>query len=289
MPQPNTTDTDSVARGGGLRAAVRRLPRWLEVALFFALSVFLVNIIGIPMTLSLASMDTLNLLVPVMQFTPFLAALIIFWIIAPGRFRDVFATRRAGALRWSAIGVGLIALVAAVQLGVALLTGTWRLAPVEAFVGLLPVLVAVLVMQSAFAIGEEFGWRGWLVDRVGRWGFWRLSLAFMPLWMVWHLPVLATLSSESTFDKVIYFLSMGPWAPLLFALRLRSGSVWPAVLAHGAINSVRVYLLQSVPANPTDSVWIEVLGWVLLLAVAAWLMRPSVRRTIPELSRPGIG
>jgi fatty acid desaturase len=32
----------------------------------------------------------------------------------------------------------------------------------------------------------------------------------------------------------------------------------------------------------------EILGWVLLIAAAAWLMRPSVRGTIPEL-RPAAG
>lgn len=288
MSEPESTDTDSDGRAApatGLIAAVRRLPRRLELAVFFGLAVVLINLIGIPMTFSLVPIDALNLLVPLMQYTPLAAAVIMFLIIRPGRFRDVFAIRRAGTLRWGAIGVGIIAAVAAAQLGVALLTGTWQLAPMSQIVGLLPILVAVFAMQSVFAIGEEFGWRGWLVHRAAHWGFWRLSLAFMPLWMVWHLPVLATLTGESTFDKVIYFLSMGPWAPLLFALRLRSGSVWPAVLAHGAINSVRVYLLQSVPADPSDNLLIEVLSWVLLIAVAAWLMRPSVRPTIPELAR----
>ncbi len=98
-----------------------------------------------------------------LQYTPFVVALIMFRMLRPGRFRDVFAVRRAGVLRWGLIGVGIIAAVAAVELIFALMTGSSRLAPVDQIVGLLPVLVLVFAMQSVFAIGEEFGWRGWLV------------------------------------------------------------------------------------------------------------------------------
>lgn len=271
-----STANDGLTRSGG-RA------RWTEVAIYLGLTIVVMNILGIPMIIGLIPADLLNLVVPVLQYTPFVVALIMFRILRPGRFRDVFAVRRAGVLRWGSIGVGIIAAVAAAELIFGLVTGASRLAPAEQIAGLLPILVLVFVMQSVFAIGEEFGWRGWLVDRAAHWGFWRLSLIFIPVWMLWHLPVLGTLADLTVGEKLIYFLGMGAWAPLLFALRLRSGSVWPAVLAHGAINSVRVYLLQSVPLSPVDQLAGEVLGWVLLIAAAAWLMRPSVRRTIPEL------
>lgn len=268
----------------GLTGAVRRLPRWLEVVIYLGLTVVLVNLLGIPMITGQLSADLLNVVVPLLQFTPLLVAVIMFGVVRPGRFRDVFAVRLSGVLRWGLIGIGIIAAVAAVQLIIALVTGASQPAPAGQSLGLLPVLVLVFAMQSVFAIGEEFGWRGWLVDRAAHWGFWRLSLAFIPVWMIWHLPVLGTLTDLTVGEKVIYFLGMGAWAPLLFALRLRSGSVWPAVLTHGAINSVRVYLLQSVPSSPVDQLAGEIIGWVLLIAVAAWLMRPSVRGTIPELA-----
>jgi membrane protease YdiL (CAAX protease family) len=268
------------ASNAGLTRAEGR-GRWTEVAVYLGLTVVLTNLLGIPMLAGLIPADLLNVVVPVLQYTPFVVALIMFRVLRPGRFRDVFAVRRAGVLRWGLIGVGIIAAVAAAELIFGLATRASRLAPVDQIVGLLPVLVIVLAMQSVFAIGEEFGWRGWLVDRAAHWGFWRLSLIFIPVWMLWHLPVLGTLTDETVGEKLIYFLGMGAWAPLLFALRLRSGSVWPAVLAHGAINSVRVYLLQSVPLNPVDQLAGQILGWVLLIAAAAWLMRPSVRGSIP--------
>ncbi|MFF4189799.1 CPBP family intramembrane glutamic endopeptidase [Nonomuraea sp. NPDC001831] len=251
----------------------------VDVTWFFAIAVLLCFALSVPMVFRLVPTDLYNLITPIMQQSPLLAAIIMWLARRPGTFRETFATRWRGTPQWAGIGIGLIAAIAAIQTAVALASGIWRLNPLDQILAATIWIVPVFLMQSVLAIGEEFGWRGWLATRAASWGFWTLALVSGLVWIVWHLPVLAVIGDRPLWDIVIYFAGMLPWAPLLLALRRRSGSVWPAVLTHGAINSVRVYLLQSVP-NATDHLLIEVIGWILTLAAAVWLMRPSRTRLV---------
>ncbi|WP_280298204.1 CPBP family intramembrane glutamic endopeptidase [Nocardia neocaledoniensis] len=247
-----------------------------DVAWFFAIAIALCYALSVPMVFRLVPADVNNLIVPILQLTPLLAAIIMWRVRRPGTFRETFATGRRGTLRWASIGIGLIAAIAALQAAIALAWGIWPLNPFDEILAATVWVVPVFVLQSVFAVGEEFGWRGWLATRAAAWGFWPLAFVSGVVWIFWHLPVLAVIGDRPPWDIVIYFAGMLPWAPLLLALRRRSGSVWPAVLTHGAINSVRVYLLQSVP-DATDHLLIEVIGWVLTLAAAMWLMRTGRR------------
>ncbi|MBO9626552.1 MAG: CPBP family intramembrane metalloprotease [Microbacterium sp.] len=249
----------------------------VDVGWFFAIAIGLCFALSIPMVFRLVPEDYDNLITPIMQQSPMIAAIVMWLLRRPGPFRATFATGRKGAAGWAAAGIGVIAAIAAIQTVIAVAFGIWPLNPLDAILAASVWIVPVFVMQAVLAIGEEFGWRGWLVTRAASWGFWRLALVSGLVWIVWHLPVLAVIGDRPFWDIVIYFAGMLPWAPLLLALRWRSGSVWPAVLTHGAINSIRVFLLQSVP-DATDHLLIEVIGWVLTLAAAAWLMRPSRAR-----------
>ncbi|MFD6268333.1 CPBP family glutamic-type intramembrane protease [Nocardia asteroides] len=281
--------TNSVLRG---RISTAERSSATDVAWFFALAIGLCYALSVPMVFRLVSTDFDNLIVPILQLTPLLAATIMWLARRPGTFRETFATGWQGTPTWAGIGIGLITVIAAIQTAVALAFGIWPLNPLDEILVATVWIIPVFLMQSLFAIGEEFGWRGWLATRAASWGFWPLAFVSGGVWIVWHLPVLAVIGDRPAWDIVIYFAGMLPWAPLLLALRWRSGSVWPAVMTHGAINSVRVYLLQSVP-DATDHLLIEVIGWVLTLAATLWLMRtnpaPVVQGATEARALPHLG
>nr|WP_246497073.1 CPBP family intramembrane glutamic endopeptidase [Sphaerisporangium rubeum] len=155
-------------------------------------------------------------------------------------------------------------------------------------------MLAGPVLNAIPALGEEWGWRGWLlptlVDRHGR----RAALVSSGvIWGLWHSPL--TLLGYN-------YPSLGPWAALYFTgfcvlaglvlgwLRLRSESVWPAVVGHGALNAVAPALLllgdaDAVP-NPVLAGITGLAGWVLLAVLAFLLFR--LGRLEPR-SRPGRG
>ena len=76
---------------------------------------------------------------------------------------------------------------------------------------------------------------------------------------------------------------------LLGWLRLRTGSIWPAVFAHGAFNAAAGFLLLVVAADTSaDAVSTSPLGWVtwiVMAAVIVVLVLTGQFRTQPGLQR----
>lgn len=149
-------------------------------------------------------------------------------------------------------------------------------------------LIAPLI-NSIAAFGEEWGWRGWLLPRLMPLGTWRALLVSGVIWGAWHAPL--TLRGYN-------YPQLGAWAAPMFVvfcvaygallgwLRLRSGSIWPAVIGHGALNaSGSIILLVGDAAHPPNLVVAGITGLVgsaLLAVVAAALFRfRPVRRPDP--------
>ncbi|HLT91162.1 MAG TPA: CPBP family intramembrane glutamic endopeptidase [Woeseiaceae bacterium] len=152
-----------------------------------------------------------------------------------------------GLRRYYAHAVAIPALVAALLAAASVALDIRRLAPASAaeLVGMAPVLLLVLGLGLIGACGEELGWRGFLLpklmDRVKR----PYALTGV-VWAAWHLPLIAVGGFYDTEHPVrmvlVYAAGILAMNAVLCELRMRSGSVWVAALAHAAHN----FLLQFV-------------------------------------------
>ena len=258
-------------------------PSWHEIAGYVALASGLCWLVIAPAMLGFIDAELAPALVPVAQLTPLLAALVFVRVLRPGRARNLLALRWNRSGRWAAMGVGILVLIGAVQLVSGLLLG-WRPRPTAEILTAASVVLPLLVLQATFAVGEETGWRGWLLSRTRHLGFPAAAAISAGAWTLWHLPALTFLPDPVSAESAAYLLGIASWAPFLVALRLVSGSVWPPVLVHGAINSVRVFQLQSVADSGGVDWRVEALGWVLWLLAAVLLARHGGRQTkrLPE-------
>lgn len=130
-----------------------------------------------------------------------------------------------------------------------------------------------LILQSAIvavpintlaSMGEEFGWRAYLLQKLmGRFvparatyapaeassqstvfsaaGARKASLLVGLIWGLWHWPLfflsMRIDPSMPLLYPLVYLLSTSAMSVLLSWVTLRSGSVWPAAVGHGAINA----------------------------------------------------
>lgn len=153
---------------------------------------------------------------------------------------------------------------------------------------LLKLLPLGTVIGCLMALGEEIGWRGFLVPRlVARLGFVRGSLATGLIWAVWHYPLLLWGGYKGGTPwpySLLCFTVMVVGISFLFTwLRLASGSVWPAMLLHASHN---LYIQGFFDRLTTDTGpaewWIGEFGAGLALAavvvaLVAWSLQ---RRTV---------
>jgi membrane protease YdiL (CAAX protease family) len=102
--------------------------------------------------------------------------------------------------------------------------------------------VAIVVLASIQAIGEEFGWRGFLLPRLADLGRMRAGLAGGFLWAVWHAPLIyiagAYHGGAGPLYMVTFTITIVAMGFVANELRMASGSSWPAVVFHGAHNGI---------------------------------------------------
>lgn len=106
----------------------------------------------------------------------------------------------------------------------------------------LPVLATIgVILSCARALGEEIGWRGFLLPRlVMRFGWLTGCLLSGAIWAVWHYPLLLFADYNSgtpkLFSLTCFTLLVFGSAFQLAWLRLRSESLWPCVVLHASHN-----------------------------------------------------
>ena len=108
-----------------------------------------------------------------------------------------------------------------------------------------------LLLPGIFAIGEEIDWRGFLVPELYKHvNFTQTSLISGVIWVVYHYPLLIGLVAPrmgvSVWPLLLFAMVGGVGISFIVAwLRLRSGSLWTAVIFHAALNAHNPGLLFS--------------------------------------------
>jgi uncharacterized protein len=150
-------------------------------------------------------------------------------------------------------------------------------------------LYAVLgvISSTARALGEEIGWRGFLLPRLVRqFGFTLGCLISGCIWAVWHYPGLLladyNAGTEPAFALTCFTLMVIADAYILGWLRLKSGSLWPAAILHASHNLFIQAIFDRMTAPVGKALYITTefgCGLVLTigaLAVYFWTRRNQV-------------
>ncbi len=298
-----------------------RVP-WGAVAVFLVIAFGLAWLVELPVWLSGEGLGS-ELFLPltaVTMFTPAIAALVVvlfvrrppsiprllgIWPLRP-LGRTIGVTLLAAAV-FTALPIGALLLGQAMGLvrldlvGFGAFAESLRELGIE--LGTMPLGTAVLIQflalplviaQTALAtVGEELGWRGWLVPALRPLGVWPALVLSGAIWGLWHAPVIL-LGYNYQRPDLVGLACMVLWTilpgVLLGWLRLRTASVWPAVFAHAAINattSTALILLAS-GQQASDYVWGTFLGWpgiLLMLALVAVIAVTGAWRREPQ---PGL-
>lgn len=215
-------------------------------------------------------------------FAPAIAAVVVRrWITREG-FADAGSRPRLRAARryYLMAWLGPLGVVAAVA-GLAAVTGRWEPSarPVADLVPGVPVWAVPLVLLALAAVaalvfwGEEAGWTGYLLTRVCPGRPRRAALLAGLIAAGWHYP-LALLGYVEYRHLALGLAGWTAWIVcqeiILAWLWERSGSVWPACLAHAGNNIVLAPLATALLLGPggfgEDGVQLLV---VLVLAAVA--------------------
>lgn len=174
--------------------------------------------------------------------------------------------------------------------------------PLPIPIGVLVALQLVNVLIGAFinlipAMGEELGWRGWLLPKLLPLGVLPAILLSGVIWGLWHAPLILLGYNYPLAPGWLGLAAMCGMCILIGAvfswLRLRSGSVWAPALAHGAFNAAAGFSIVFAAAGEViDTTQATVLGWSgwivpLVLVVVLALTGQFSPREAAERVEPG--
>ncbi len=138
------------------------------------------------------------------------------------------------------------------------------------------ILIAPL-LNVPFALGEELGWRGFLLPQLLPLDQLRAIAISSAIWGIWHAPVILQGHNYPTQPVLGVFLMVGFCllaGTFLSWVYLCTGSPWAPALGHGAINAVAALPMAfTTGADPVvGGTLASLIGWIPLGLFAAWLL-----------------
>jgi membrane protease YdiL (CAAX protease family) len=180
------------------------------------------------------------------------------------------------------------------QTGQAVPLTPWMVVAIQSTLG---IFIAPWI-NSLFTFGEEFGWRSYLLQKLMPLGGRKAVLLIGVIWGVWHWPIIA-MGHNYGLDyagapwlgmlmMVVFTVTLGiflGWAAL------RGGSVWPAVLGHGAVNAiagVAIYFTQAdlQPNLLLGPMPVGIIAMIPSILAAVWILANRDALKAAETSTP---
>lgn len=308
-------------------ANAERMPKITLTAIlaFIVLAMGLAWLVALPLWLGRGLSEPFALpLISVMMFTPAAAVLLVLLVLRPVakgqrlRFLGMWPLRPARRVIWLSV-IAVFGTVVAVVLAMLIAAALgWFTADFAGLSGYLAALqsatpegiplppvgvlvaaqfalipIAAVTINAFAAFGEELGWRGFLVPALRRYGTWPALLISGLVWGLWHSPVILLGYNFGRTDITgVLLMTAGclVWGVLLGWLRLRSGSLWPAVFAHGAMNASMgmpaLFIAAGAPLDPALATGLGASGWIVGGIVIVVLLLTGQFRRQPQLAAP---
>ena len=168
--------------------------------------------------------------------------------------------------------------------------GTVQAGLIVALESLFAITLASFI-NVVFALGEELGWRGFLLPHLLPLGQWKAILISGVIWGVWHAPAIVQglnypgYPVAGIFMMVVFCVLL---ATILSWLYLNTKSPWICALCHGAVNATAgLPILFFKPGfNMAFGGTIATFpAWIIMAAFIAWLIL-SHRLPVPSQEQP---
>ncbi|MEJ9111911.1 CPBP family intramembrane metalloprotease [Bacillus paramobilis] len=257
------------------------------------LQLFLSILIITSIILNVAVIITKSMpLIVIYMFTPALSSILTRIILKEG-FKDVSFS--LGNLKiWKGIGFALLIpmIICGITYSIAWLSGIARfqhpeggmLEPIYNLLGLQYVtapfsFIYLVVLSGIFGsllnlipvLGEEMGWRGYMLTRLVDAEFSRPILISGLIWATWHVPIVIAglyVEGPSVVLSVLgIYLCIVPFGYITAYLRLITGSVWPSVIIHTTWNAIIQGPFARASTGYQTEIWVGESGLITAIII----------------------
>lgn len=140
---------------------------------------------------------------------------------------------------------------------------------------LTPIFVLGTLISMLSALGEEIGWRGFMVPALyERFGLNKTLLVSSLFWCCWHLPLLISGNympgTPLWFQLPAFVVCIFPVGIMTGLLAIETGSVWPSAFLHAAHNNYDQAIFGVITAGANKMYFVSETG--ILTILCAWAL-----------------
>src|SRR5215210_5442970 len=238
------------ARREGVRNMFTKLTDTSKAAIFAVL--VLCMSVGAAWVIRFLELPQGYVMFTIWSFTPTVAALIMLLVVTREGYskegwKSLGLHRFGLSVWWIAFGVSLLISVAAAAVVWATPLASFVVPEGGVITGIIKATIKLLIQVGitalTFLLAEEIGMRGYLQPHLMSLGRTRALLLVGLVWATWHMPLvfLAPAVSFQTGNLLLFFpLFYGTIVAASFFfgyLRIYTGSIWPASIAHSVHNA----------------------------------------------------
>ena len=154
-----------------------------------------------------------------------------------------------------------------------------------------------VIADCATTLGEEIGWRGFLVPELAkRYSFAGTAVISGVVWAVWHFPILLLADyhapTPTWYYLPIFILTLPAISFVWTWMRLRSGSLWTGVILHASHNTFMQQFFQPLTIDNTRTRYVggefgaALLVVAILLAAYFWTRRSELKGSVADQVSP---
>jgi membrane protease YdiL (CAAX protease family) len=128
----------------------------------------------------------------------------------------------------------------------------------------------IILTNSIFTFGEEAGWRGLMYPIMHKlWGKNRALIISGGIWAVWHLPLLVSgvymAGAPILYQIPMFIIQILALTVVASWLRMKSNSIWPAVLWHTLHNFLDQTVFTSMTSGANRAYFVSETGLITTL------------------------
>ena len=149
-------------------------------------------------------------------------------------------------------------------------------------------MVITTPLVAILTVGEEIGWRGWLLPKLMPLGTIPALIISGVIWALWHTPMVLLGYNYGSTPGWLALLCMSGMCivigSVLAWMRLRSGTVWPAALGHAAFNAGAGFIfILGAAGQKLDMTQATPLGWT------GWIFPALLALLLFTIAKPAHG
>ncbi len=154
------------------------------------------------------------------------------------------------------------------------------------------ITIVNLIPAMILSLGEELGWRGFLVPELAqRLGYRKAGWISGLVWGAWHLPGILSGSYAASgtpvwFQLFCFMILVISTAMILAWLRMKSNSIWPAAVFHATHNGVIQMFFNRITSDTGNTSYFTGEFGIAMVPVLIFLALYFYKRSPEKVSSP---